>query len=151
MAFPPLLLTPGEPAGVAPEISAAAWSALRSEADCCFALLGDAEYWQARNPGLPVKNIAAPGEAAACFASALPVLHRPLAAHPQAGHISTKTSPQVIAAIDEAVAMAFAGAVPASSPIRSRRRRSIRPASGTRGTRIIWRISRPSTGIRCRR
>lgn len=111
MASAPLLLTSGEPAGVAPEITAAAWTALRDTPSCCFALLGDAAYWAARNPGLPVKAIASPAEAAACFASALPVIDRPLAEHPEAGRISTKTAPQVIAAIDEAVAMAFAGTV----------------------------------------
>lgn len=111
MATAPLLLTSGEPAGVAPEITAAAWQALKHDAAACFALLGDAEYWRKRNPGLPVAVIGSPAEAAACFASALPVLDRPLAEHPQAGRISEATAPQVIAAIDEAVEMAFAGAV----------------------------------------
>jgi 4-hydroxythreonine-4-phosphate dehydrogenase len=106
---PPLILTPGEPAGVAPEITAAAWQALRHEPDAAFALLGDAAYWRARNPGLAIAEIAAPSEAAALFATALPVLHRPLAAHPAAGTISAVTAPQVIAAIDEAVAMALRG------------------------------------------
>jgi 4-hydroxythreonine-4-phosphate dehydrogenase len=106
----PLVLTSGEPAGVAPEITAAAWTILRDDPDCCFCLLGDAHYWQARNPGLSIHEIASPSEAASCFAAALPVLHRPLARHPAAGTIDPATAPQVIAAIDEAVAMAFTGA-----------------------------------------
>ena len=105
----PLILTSGEPAGVAPEITAAAWRALRGEPDFTFALLGDAAYWQARNPGLPLRVIATPGEARPIFAEALPVLHRPLAAHPAPGNIAAATAPQVIAAIDEAVEMAFRG------------------------------------------
>ena len=105
----PLILTSGEPAGIAPEITAAAWAALRHEPDAAFALLGDAAYWQARNPGLPIAEITMPAEASALFATALPVLHRPLAAHPAAGTISADTAPQVIAAIDEAVAMAMRG------------------------------------------
>jgi 4-hydroxythreonine-4-phosphate dehydrogenase len=105
----PLLLTSGEPAGVAPEITAAAWSALRGEPDCAFALLGDAAYWRARNPGLPVVEIASPAAARPVFATALPVLHRPLAAHPEPGRIAAATAPQVIAAIDTAVDLAFAG------------------------------------------
>ena len=105
----PLILTSGEPAGVAPEITAAAWSVLRHEPGAAFALLGDAAYWRARNPGLAIVEIAAPSEAPALFATALPVLHRPLAAHPPAGTISAVTAPQVIAAIDEAVAMALRG------------------------------------------
>ncbi|MEI7598917.1 MAG: 4-hydroxythreonine-4-phosphate dehydrogenase PdxA [Aestuariivirga sp.] len=107
----PLILTSGEPAGVAPEITAAAWRALRAEPTAAFALLGDAAYWQARNPGLAIAEIASPAEAQAVFPTALPVLHRPLATHPQPGSIASDTAPQVIAAIDEAVAMAFSGAI----------------------------------------
>jgi 4-hydroxythreonine-4-phosphate dehydrogenase len=109
----PILLTGGEPAGIAPEITAKAWQALHLQRECCFALLGDADYWQARNPGLPVRRIALAHEAEACFAAALPVLHRPLARHPTAGAIDGATAPQVIAAINEAVDMAFAGKVSA--------------------------------------
>ena len=109
----PILLTGGEPAGVAPEITASTWQTLKSDTGCCFALLADADYWQARNPGLPVARISSPGEAGDCFAAALPVLHRPLARHPAPGTIEPATAPQVIAAIDEAVAMAFAGKVAA--------------------------------------
>jgi len=105
----PLILTSGEPAGVAPEITGQAWQALHDDPTCAFALLGDADYWQARNPGLPVRAIADPGEAGAVFATALPVLHRPLACHPVPGTIAAGTAGQVIAAIDEAVEMAFAG------------------------------------------
>jgi 4-hydroxythreonine-4-phosphate dehydrogenase len=105
----PLILTMGEPAGIAPEITAAAWEALRHEPGAVFALLGDAAYWRARNPGLPIAEIASPGAAAAIFAEALPVLHRPLASHPGAGVIAPNTAPQVIAAIDEAVDMALRG------------------------------------------
>lgn len=105
----PLILTSGEPAGVAPEITAAAWSALRHHPACAFALLGDAVYWRARNPGLAVVEVASLAEAHAVFATALPVLHRPLALHPEPGRIASVTAPQVIAAIDEAVDMAFRG------------------------------------------
>lgn len=106
----PLILTMGEPAGVGPEITAAAWSALRNETGATFALLGDADYWQARNPRLAVTRISSPAEAEAAFTAALPVLHRPLASHPEPGTIAADTAPQVIAAIDEAVDMAFSGA-----------------------------------------
>ena len=109
--MPPLVLTMGEPAGVGPEITAAAWEALRHDPSCCFALLGDAGYWQQRNPGLALARIEEPAQAASRFADALPVLHRPLAEAPQAGAIHPATAPQVIAAIDEAVEMAFAGEV----------------------------------------
>lgn len=111
MAAAPLLLTCGEPAGVAPEITGLAWQALHDEPGCAFALLGDRDYWQARCPGLPMAQIADAAEAPAVFATALPVLHRPLSSHPVPGTIAAGTAPQVIAAIDEAVALAFAGVV----------------------------------------
>lgn len=107
----PLVLTSGEPAGVAPEITAFAWRALRDDPAAAFFLLGDADYWRARNPGLNVVAIAEPAAAAKVFAAGLPVLHRPLARHPLPGRIAAETAPQVIAAIDEAVELAFAGAI----------------------------------------
>ena len=111
--FPPILLTGGEPAGVAPEITAMAWQALRHDASACFCLSGDAQYWRMRNPGLAVQAVSAAADAQACFADALPVLHRPLARHPRPGTIDPATAPQVIAAIDEAVELAFAGEISA--------------------------------------
>jgi 4-hydroxythreonine-4-phosphate dehydrogenase len=111
MVAAPLVLTCGEPAGVAPEITASAWQALHGDPSQAFFLLGDRDYWQARNPGLRLAPIAHPDEAPALFATALPVLHRPLASAPQPGVIAADTAPQVIAAIDEAVDMAFAGTV----------------------------------------
>jgi len=109
----PILLTSGEPAGVAPEITLMAWAALRHEPQQTFALIGDAAYWRQRNSGAPIHEITALDQAASCFAEALPVLHRPLAAHPLPGTIHAATAPQVIAAIDEAVELAFAGDISA--------------------------------------
>jgi 4-hydroxythreonine-4-phosphate dehydrogenase len=111
MSPPPIVLTSGEPAGVAPEITAAAWQALRGEPRCGFFLLGDADYWKARNPSLPVRIIAAPAEAAPAFATALPVLHRGLAARPSPGRIDPANATQVVSAIDEAVELALTGKV----------------------------------------
>ena len=112
--LPPIVVTPGEPAGVAPEITGQAWQALRGRPECTFFLLGDADYWRQRNPAdVGIQVIGHPQEASAAFAEALPVLHRPLAVHPQPGRIEAATATQVIAAIDEAVDMAFAGAVAA--------------------------------------
>ena len=68
---PPLALTLGEPAGVGPEIVAAAWRALK-DGPQTFAVIGDADLL--RRQGVPVQEIAAPAEAPAAFARALPVL-----------------------------------------------------------------------------
>ncbi|MFT3988951.1 4-hydroxythreonine-4-phosphate dehydrogenase PdxA [Aestuariivirga sp.] len=113
MTHQPIVLTSGEPAGIAPDITAAAWQALKGRAASCFFLLGDADYWQSRNPSLPVRRIQSPREAKDVFAEALPVLHRPLDAAPVAGKLHPATAKQVISAIDEAVSMAFDGTVSA--------------------------------------
>jgi 4-hydroxythreonine-4-phosphate dehydrogenase len=110
----PIVLTCGEPAGIAPDITGMAWAALKHRPDCSFFLLGDADYWQARiGPGIEVRKIRSPREAEEVFAQALPVLHRPLARYPSAGGIDAATAPQVIAAIDEAVELAVEGSVSA--------------------------------------
>ncbi len=105
----PLLLTCGEPAGIAPEITADAWRSLRREDGVCFALIGDAAYWRSRNPGLPLREISLPSEAADVFPAALPVLDRPLATHPHPGVIAPGNARHVIAAITEAVDLVFSG------------------------------------------
>lgn len=112
--LPPILVTSGEPAGIAPEITGKAWLHLKSRPGCQFFLLGDGDYWQVRmGQTIPVRKIESPADAAGVFANALPVLHRPLAVRPIAGQIEPTTASQVISAIDEAVAMAFDGAVSA--------------------------------------
>ena len=100
----PLILTMGEPAGIGAEIAAGAWRALRASGPC-FALIDDA----GRDFGVPVARIAAPEEAGAVFAQALPILHRPLAVRVVPGKPSPAHAPAVIAAIEEAVALAKSG------------------------------------------
>jgi 4-hydroxythreonine-4-phosphate dehydrogenase len=101
-----LALTMGEPAGIGPEIAAKAWTRLR-ESGPAFLFLGDARLL----PGVPVARVASPAEAAAVFARALPVLHRPLPTPATPGRPSAATAGAVIAAIEEAVALAKSGAV----------------------------------------
>ena len=105
----PLALTSGEPSGIGPEITAKAWQALR-HTSVCFVLISDAHYWQAR-AAVAIEIVDEPGQAIAAFSRALPVLHRPLSEHPKAGTLSAATAAQVIASIDEAVVLAFAGKV----------------------------------------
>jgi 4-hydroxythreonine-4-phosphate dehydrogenase len=101
----PLLLTAGEPAGIAPEITAKAWEALRH--GDVFCLVGDADYFASRGGQyLRVENLA---DAAAVFKNAIPVLHRPLPALCIVGQLNSKNSPAVIAAIEEAVALCMTG------------------------------------------
>jgi 4-hydroxythreonine-4-phosphate dehydrogenase len=100
----PLILTMGEPAGIGAEITAGAWRALRASG-LCFALIDDA----GRDFGVPVARIAAPEEANAVFAQALPILHRPLATPVVPGNPSPAHASAVIGAIEEAVALAKSG------------------------------------------
>jgi 4-hydroxythreonine-4-phosphate dehydrogenase len=107
----PIALTCGEPAGVAPEITAKAWKSTRR--GWPFFLIGDADYLEARAQdagcSVPVARIAKPGDAADAFSLSLPVLHRPLPAAVKAGRISKMTASSVISAIDEGVALAMSG------------------------------------------
>jgi 4-hydroxythreonine-4-phosphate dehydrogenase len=100
----PLILTMGEPAGIGAEITVGAWRVLRGSGPC-FALIDDA----GRDFGVPVARIAAPEEAGAVFAQALPILHRPLATPMMPGKPSPAHASAVIGAIEEAVALAKAG------------------------------------------
>lgn len=106
-AVAPLVLTLGEPAGVGPEIVAAAWKALHAE-PLTFAVIGDAALLQAQ--GVPVLEIATPGDAADRFARALPVIHRPLPAPVQVGQPDPANAPAVADGIEEAVGFVLSGA-----------------------------------------
>ena len=109
----PIALTCGEPAGVAPEITAKAWLALRDADDAVFFLIGDGDYFNSRSAvagvSIVTAKISTPGEAAGIFSAALPILHRPLTVHPKPGVIDPATAKSVIAAIDEGVFLVMAG------------------------------------------
>jgi 4-hydroxythreonine-4-phosphate dehydrogenase len=113
MAPRPIALTCGEPAGIAPEITAMAWKKLRSDPRLCFFLIGDAAYFElrARAAGveIPVQKIDSLAGAAKTFANALPVFGLPFPKPPSPGHIKGPASSTVIAAIDKAVAFALKG------------------------------------------
>ncbi|MFZ4408437.1 MAG: 4-hydroxythreonine-4-phosphate dehydrogenase PdxA [Paracraurococcus sp.] len=104
MSQAPLAVTMGEPAGVGGEIAVKAWHALRGTGPVFF-LIDDAD----RLSGAPIRRIEAPEQANAAFAEALPVLHRPLPKPAIPGRLDPANAPAVIAAIDEAVALAKAG------------------------------------------
>ena len=96
----------GEPAGIGAEIAAKAWLALRASGPAFF-LIDDAD----RISGVPVARIASAEEAEAVFPRALPVLHRPLPVPAVPGRPSPATAGAVLAAIEEAVALARSGAI----------------------------------------
>lgn len=105
-AVAPLVLTLGEPAGVGPEIVAAAWKALRAD-QRAFAVIGDAALLRAQ--GVPVAEVGTPGDARDLFSSALSVLHRPLPAPVLVGSPDPANASAVADGIEEAVSFALSG------------------------------------------
>lgn len=77
-AAPPLVLSLGDPAGIGPELIAAAWSRHEAELLPPFAVVGGADLLRAaaatRGIELPVERIATLRDAAAVFGRALPIL-----------------------------------------------------------------------------
>ena len=109
----PLALTMGEPAGIAPDITLAAWMALR-DAGPAFFVVGALEALEARarllGLAVPLAGIGDPGEANAMFARALPVLPcDSMLPAVTPGHPDPASAGAVIAAIDKAVALTLDG------------------------------------------
>jgi 4-hydroxythreonine-4-phosphate dehydrogenase len=105
-AAAPLAVTLGDPAGIGPEIIAAAWSALHDVGPSFFAI-GDAATIAAT--GCAVHRIGSASEASSAFAEALPVMDLPLAAPVTAGQPTSNAAPQVITWIERAVALTLSG------------------------------------------
>jgi len=102
----PLALSLGEPAGIGPEIIAAAWRALSAEGPV-FCVIGDAALM--RRQGVPVQAVPSIGEAAAVFARALPVLDIPLPAPVSPGRPEPANAGSVADWIETAVGLALSG------------------------------------------
>ena len=96
----------GEPGGVGGEIAISAWRALQASGPTFF-FLGDASLIRAA--GAPVTEIAAPREAAAAFAMALPVLPLEHAVAATPGVASPDNAAAVIDSIAGAVRFALEG------------------------------------------
>ena len=109
----PLVVTCGEPAGIAPEITAKAWAATHREPDCAFFLIADAVDFMARTQevGLtvPVITINTPGEVPHTFTKALPILHVPIPLPSRAAWIDTRNSRYVIDVIKAAASICMDG------------------------------------------
>lgn len=113
----PLALTMGEPAGIGGEIALAAWRLRQAQAVPPFVLIDDPGRLSALAERLgwavPVRAVAEPGEAAALFAEALPVLPLAVPVRGEPGRPVPDTAAAVIASIDRAVDLAQSGAVAA--------------------------------------
>ncbi|MCK0195425.1 4-hydroxythreonine-4-phosphate dehydrogenase PdxA [Ancylobacter sp. 6x-1] len=110
--MPALALTLGDPAGIGPDITLAAWQ--RREADClpAFFVSGDAGTLSRRAARLgldiPVR-ICAPEEAAGLFPKALPVVATGIEATAGPGRPDASSGPAARVAIEHAVSLVQAG------------------------------------------
>jgi len=67
----PLVLTMGDPDGIAPEITVKAWQALRGDTDMCFAVIGSPQTYAGCDSTHQIETLS---EAADVFATHLPIL-----------------------------------------------------------------------------
>lgn len=105
-ARPPLATTCGEPAGIGPDVTLAAWMRRREEALPPFYVIGSAELYErrARRLGLEVPvRVVTPETAAGAFDTALPVVDLGLPCRGEPGVLDPVDAPLVIAAIERAV------------------------------------------------
>lgn len=109
----PLLLTMGEPAGIGGELTLKAWRR-RAELPLPFVAIDDPDRLRGLATCLgwdiPIVPIDDPGQAAAIFATALPVLPQPLARPATPGHPDPANASATIAAIRRAVELTGEGA-----------------------------------------
>jgi 4-hydroxythreonine-4-phosphate dehydrogenase len=124
-ALPPLAVTMGEPAGIGGELTLKAWLA-RDAARRPFLAFDDPVRLAALAAKLglavPVREIDRPQEAAAAFASALPVLRVRLKAPVKPGQPDPANATATIEAIERAAKMAQAGEIAgfATNPIQKK-------------------------------
>jgi 4-hydroxythreonine-4-phosphate dehydrogenase len=102
----PLALTLGEPAGIGPDIALAAWQRRSTLTLPPFYLLGDPAFLarRAHELGLDIPlAVGGPGDAAAAFATALPVVDTGITVTARPGRPDASSAPAAIAAIRRAV------------------------------------------------
>ena len=107
-----LALTIGEPAGIGPDITLAAWRH-RAELNLPpFYVLGEPQFLARRRDLLglevPIKTVE-PGNAAAVFADALPVVKLNISITAEPGHPNASSAPAAIASIRRAVTDVLGG------------------------------------------
>ena len=108
----PLALTLGEPAGIGPDITLAAWQRRAELALPPFYLLADPDFVErrARRLGLKIPlRVVEPEGAAGAFATALPVVALAEKVTAEPAHPDASSAPAAIASIRRAVADVFAG------------------------------------------
>ena len=109
----PIALTCGEPSGIGPEITNAAWQAAHELDIPPFFVIGDPAIAKARGLNIPVAEIEDPSETAVVFPTALPVLVAGEAKAVVPGQPSLENVPLVVSSISQAVEFVLGGRVSA--------------------------------------
>jgi 4-hydroxythreonine-4-phosphate dehydrogenase len=99
----PLAVTMGDPAGVGPEITLAAWQALKNSPQSFF-VIGDPALY-----GVHARAVATPANASDIFGDALPVMPLSLAQDAMPGTPETANAAAIIESIRQAVVFASDG------------------------------------------
>jgi 4-hydroxythreonine-4-phosphate dehydrogenase len=149
-----LALTLGEPAGIGPDITFAAWRR-RIELNLApFYLLADPDfvvrYAQRIAPDVPIA-VVEPAAAATSFASALPVVDIGVPVSAQPGHPDRSSAPAALAAIRRAVADVNAGT--ASAIVTNPVAKNVLYRSGFAEpghTEFLAKLAEESTGVAAR-
>jgi len=102
----PLALTMGDPAGVGPQITMAAWQQLQGSPQHSFFVIGAPELYA---PHMAVEIINHPDQASEVFQTALPVLALANMPIPSPGQPDRDTAPAIIKAIETAVSLCLEG------------------------------------------
>ena len=108
----PLALTLGEPAGIGPDLALDIWHRRRALDAPAFYIVGDRDFLAARARTLKLDvplEAATPGEAAAIFDSALPVVPLPGKVTARPGEPDASSAAAALGSIDTAVADVMAG------------------------------------------
>lgn len=99
----PLALTMGDPAGVGPEITCAAWQALKQTGPVFF-VIGDPALYD-----VPTETIRTPKQAETVFSRALPVMPALLSKRALPGEANGAHAAAILSSIEMAVEMAASG------------------------------------------
>ena len=109
----PIAVTMGDPAGIGPDITLAAWQRRVERRLPVFAVYGDPAVFAARATQLglsvPVRTIDEPSDATTAFADAFPVVPVAPCFEVVAGSPNVRNSAATIAAIDDAVRVVLRG------------------------------------------
>lgn len=108
IAHTPLAVTMGDPAGVGPGITGAAWTKLRDQVEHAFFVIGAPKLYEGR---VPIHPIADPGEACEVFSKALPVLPLPGVPRIEPGKPDADAATAILTSIEQATESCLSSAV----------------------------------------